>query len=247
MMSNETQETPMASISQFEKPHVLSVHTSGGNKMTQDNSSYASAGDVDKNLRAAEQQLESNEVDATLEASVENIGANVGNIDKIRDILFGGHMRDYDKRFKRLEERVAQEGGHLREEMLQRVKAIEDLLNNEIDNLGEKSKTERQERLLAVQDLQHDINGLKNELSNRLVQLDEQFTRDIKQLRQQTHTKFQELSMQLRQQNDSVTELVKREVRQLSEEKINRSDLAAFFTEFAIRLNKDFNVSTDSE
>ena len=33
--------------------------------------------------------------------------ATSGNIDKVRDILFGGQMRDYDRRFARLEERLA--------------------------------------------------------------------------------------------------------------------------------------------
>ena len=32
-----------------------------------------------------------------------------GNVDKIREILFGGQMRAYDKRFSRLEERLTKE------------------------------------------------------------------------------------------------------------------------------------------
>lgn len=31
-----------------------------------------------------------------------------GNVDKIRDILFGGQMRDYDRRFARVEDRITQ-------------------------------------------------------------------------------------------------------------------------------------------
>ena len=41
--------------------------------------------------------------DATLE------GEGPGNVDKIRDILFGSQMRDYDSRFSRFEERLLKE------------------------------------------------------------------------------------------------------------------------------------------
>ena len=35
--------------------------------------------------------------------------ASGGSVDKIRDILFGAQMRDYDRRFTRLEERLLKE------------------------------------------------------------------------------------------------------------------------------------------
>ena len=36
------------------------------------------------------------------------------NVDKIRDILFGGQMRDYEQRFARVEEETAKELNRLR-------------------------------------------------------------------------------------------------------------------------------------
>ncbi len=38
-----------------------------------------------------------------------------GNVDRIRDILFGSQMRDYETRFSRLEETVARETTEIRE------------------------------------------------------------------------------------------------------------------------------------
>ena len=38
-----------------------------------------------------------------------------GNVDKIRDILFGSQMRDYETRFARLEETLSKEASELRE------------------------------------------------------------------------------------------------------------------------------------
>ena len=40
--------------------------------------------------------------------------ASAGNVDKIRDILFGGQMRDYERRFQELEDRLLEEGAQNR-------------------------------------------------------------------------------------------------------------------------------------
>jgi len=47
------------------------------------------------------------------------------NVDKIRDILFGSQMRDYDKRFGRLEDRLIKDAESLREEMKKRFETLE--------------------------------------------------------------------------------------------------------------------------
>ena len=204
---------------------------------------------LDKQLRATELNLQQGEPKLEKEKMLESssidtvVATNIGNLDKIREILFGGQIRDYEKRFRRLEERLSQEGVQLRDELLQRVKSLEDLLMSETEGLTEKMKLERQERYEANQDFIREINSLKTEINNRFVQLDEQFSKDIKQLRQQFQNQLQELIVQFRQQKDNLTLLIRQEVAQLKEEKLARSDLAAFFTEFALRLNKDLNTN----
>lgn len=214
--------------------------------MSDEKSSYLNMTALDKKLRVAEISLQQEETGVAEKSPdnklVENLGDSVGNVDKIRDILFGGYIRDYERRFKRLEDRLTQEGAHLRDDMSQRLKALEELLDNELDSLSEKNKAERQERQLSYQDLKQEIQATKSELTQRLNQLDEQFAKDVKQLRQYLQTKLQELTSQLRQQNDTLTALFKQEITQLHEEKVSRGDLASFFNEFALRLTKSFNL-----
>ncbi len=202
----------------------------------------AAVSSLDSQLRAAENSLQEDGMNETSPEANDDAAATGGNVDKIRDILFGGQMRDYEKRFKRVEDRFSNENAHLREDLGQRIRALEEMLNSELDSLGDKLKVERQDRQSMYQELQQEISTLKNELNNRMTQLDELFSKDMKQLRQHMHNKFQEINTQLRQQNDNVMTIMKQEVSQLQEGKVNRSDLASFFTEFAVRLNKDFNA-----
>jgi hypothetical protein len=60
-----------------------------------------------------------------------------GNVDKIRDILFGSQMRDYEKKFARVEERPARETGELREEIRRRFASLEAYMKNELTALAD--------------------------------------------------------------------------------------------------------------
>ena len=51
--------------------------------------------------------------------------AAAGNLDKVRDLIFGGRMRDYDRKFARLEDRLAKETADLRDEVRKRLAARE--------------------------------------------------------------------------------------------------------------------------
>ncbi len=196
-------------------------------------------GSLDTKLRAAESSLQKPETTKTTtpQALAENSIPAGGSMHDVRELLFGGQMRDYDKRFKRLEERFNQENMHFREDMFQRLKVLEERVEGELDVLDDKVKIDRQERQTGLTDLEHGLKTLKNELHNKITQLDEQFSKEIKSLRQQTHTKMQEISMQTRQQNETVVSLLNKEVAQLHDEKVDRSELATFFTDLGNRMS----------
>ncbi len=62
--------------------------------------------------------------------------SEAGNVDKIREILFGGNMRDYDKRFSRLEERLAKESSDLRSETKRLFDSLETFVKKEFEALS---------------------------------------------------------------------------------------------------------------
>jgi len=55
-----------------------------------------------------------------------------GNVEKIRAILFGAQMRDYEKKFSLLEDRMQKEINNLRSETAKRFDALETYINKEL-------------------------------------------------------------------------------------------------------------------
>src|SRR5271166_1295950 len=70
----------------------------------------------------------------------------VENLDKVRDILFGSQMRDNERRFARLEERVLKESTEVREEGRKRLESLEAFVRKEVQSLVERVKNEQTQR-----------------------------------------------------------------------------------------------------
>ena len=69
-----------------------------------------------------------------------------GNIDKIRDILFGSNMRDYELRFAHLEEALKKESADLRDSTRRHLESLESFVHKELAALEARLNTERDER-----------------------------------------------------------------------------------------------------
>jgi hypothetical protein len=176
-----------------------------------------------------------------LPAAVQDAGTDAaGNpIDKIRDLLFGGQMRDYDRQFARLEERLLQETADVRADVKRRLTALEEYLRAELDSLSERLRAEQDVRAAGSQELGRDLRAVAQQFEQRTVQLDEQLARNGRELRQTLHTQRQELADEIRQRVDEVLARLAREAHELRADKTDRRALASMLTELAVRLNGD--------
>jgi hypothetical protein len=189
--------------------------------------------------------VDSHDTGATLRTSDVDAGAN--NLDKVRDLLFGGQMRDYDRRFAILEERLVRETNELRDDVKKRLGAIEQLLAREIDALSDRVKGEQEERSSANRDLARQLDDTARIFEKKTGQLDDQMARGLRDLRQQLHEQHQQLSDDLKRQADQILERLARESHQLQSDKTDRASLAALLTEMAMRLTDDFKLPTTED
>lgn len=175
----------------------------------------------------------------TLPRLPEADGAAGGNLDKVRDLLFGGQMRDYDRRFGRLEERLTKESAELREEVRRRLSALESYMKAEVDSLSERLRSEQDARGAGDKDLGRDLRDAAQQVEQKLSQLEDVVARGQRDLRQQLHAQHQELGDDIRQRVEDVLIRLAREAQELRSDKTDRKALAALLTEMAMRLNAD--------
>ena len=166
-----------------------------------------------------------------------DIAASSGNLEKIRDILFGNQIREYDKRFTRIEERLVQECVNLRDETRKRLESLELFIQQEVESLAERLKKQQAEQDAAVRELAWEQRNTTNSLEKKLAQLDEQTAQSDRELRQQIRDQSKNLDSEIRQKYAEILALLERESQELRSDKTDRSALATLFAEIAMRLN----------
>ncbi len=170
---------------------------------------------------------------------------NQGNLDKIRDIIFGGQMRDYERRFAKLEERIQKEAADAREDARRRFDSLENFIRQEIAALGDRLRSENQQRAQAEEEITRELRDSARNLTQKLHQQDEQNVATHRELRQQMLDQSKSLSEEIRQKHDEIVAALARESRELRNDKTDRAALANLFTELALRLNNEFKIPGD--
>src|SRR5258708_27451189 len=99
-----------------------------------------------------------------------------GNVDKIRDILFGTQMRDYESRFARLEETLIKETLEIRETNRRRFDQLESYIRKEFETVQTRLKAERDDRTDIETQHSRELKELRDSLSRRLRDLDDRGT-----------------------------------------------------------------------
>ena len=168
-----------------------------------------------------------------------NDQSNTNNLEKIRDILVGSQMREVEKRFARLEERLIKLSSDLRDDLNKSLASLETFVKKEIESLNDRFLTESNERRGAMNTLSLELKALSDFSWQKLNQLDEQGTKNLRELRLQLLDQSKALSEEIRQKHHELTEVVERAVQNLHANKTDRSSLAALFNEFANRLNTE--------
>jgi hypothetical protein len=167
---------------------------------------------------------------------------NAASLDKVRDILFGVQLRDVDRRFARIEERLARETAELKEDVRKRLGALEHYVKGEFDALSERLRGEQDQRTDNVAQLTRELKDMLASFERRTGQLDEQLGRAQRDLRQQMLDQHQHLTDEITRKGDEVMASLTRESQQLHNDKTDRAALASLLTEMALRLTNEFRL-----
>jgi hypothetical protein len=175
-------------------------------------------------------------MDAAMGETAEAGGASV---EKIREILFGSQIKNYDSRFSRLEDALARETAEIKDTMHRRLESLEAFFKKETESLAARLKAERDEREEVLNEISRELKTASAQLSKKILDLDSKASADRSSARQELMAESRKIFEEIRQRNDSLTALLETRVRELNHAKTDRSALAGLFVELAVRLKDE--------
>jgi len=166
-----------------------------------------------------------------------------GNIDKIRDILFGSNMRDYEQRFARLEEALKKESSELRDGTRRQLEALEAFVHKELAALEARLNAERDERAESHSRLAAELSGSSTSIFRKIGEMENHEAQAKREIRNDLLQQSKELTDAIRAKGEELIALLERRAQELQFAKTDRAALAGLFNEVALRLNDQFKVS----
>ncbi|MEM7712084.1 MAG: hypothetical protein AAF349_00570 [Cyanobacteria bacterium P01_A01_bin.68] len=156
----------------------------------------------------------------------EEVRERLGNIDQIRDIIFGAQIREYETRFGKLESDISL----LQQEMRSHVEQLKINFTSELkagfENLEKKLKLFNLNNEEEAADLRLSVDRLNRKLSSSVQSLDEELDSQTKSIREeasQTKVQFEEEVLALR---DLVLEEIEHRFSKLTQNKVSKDDMA---------------------
>jgi len=171
--------------------------------------------------------------------STGDLGA-AGNLDKVRDLLFGTQMRDMEKHFARLEERLQKDLTELKEETRGRFESLEVFLRKEIESLTDQLKAEQDARQQAILTLTQELTETAKAFDQRTNQVEEHIVKTQRELRQHILDQSRTLRDEFWDRYRELSEATDRGIQELRAEKTDRATLAVLLTELAMRLGNEY-------
>ena len=170
--------------------------------------------------------------------------SNPGNIDKIRDIIFGSNMRDYEQRFSRLEEALKKESTDLRETTRRHLESLETFVHKELAALEVRLNAERDERSESHSRLATDLSLTSSSILKKMGEMENHEAQAKREIRNDLLQQSKELTDAIRLKGDELVALLERRSLELQHSKTDRAALAGLFNEVALRLTDQFKVTS---
>jgi ATP-dependent Clp protease ATP-binding subunit ClpA len=162
-----------------------------------------------------------------------------GNLDKIRDILFGAQAREQDRRFAQLEQHLIREAADLRNDLRRRFESLEGYIKKEVDALTSRLTKEQEVRGESVTQLTADLTQLAAALEEKARQLGAQASQAQSHLLQQLVDRTGDLAAEVQARHAETRSALTEAIHDLRTEKTDRATLAAILLEASQRLTNE--------
>jgi len=160
-------------------------------------------------------------------------------VDKIRELLFGNQMQDYDRRFSLLDDRFQQKLRDQEGELARNMGSLESLIKKQLESIAGQVRQEQDLRADADKELGRGLREQIQALEKRVSGLSDQLAGLERDFTERLGEESQTLRDEIRRRNEDARSTIERMFSELSNVKTDRNLLAGLFVEIARCLNQD--------
>jgi hypothetical protein len=168
------------------------------------------------------------------------------DIDQLRDVIFGGQIREYERRFARMEERLAKELAGVREEVRDRGTALERYVRDEVESMTVELRASQQSYTADGQRLSQFVVDSAKSAEDRISALNDLVTKQHRELRAQLLEQTKTITYDVQRRHAELLARLAHDAGELRDGKTDRAALSALFMEVALRLRGDSVVPRES-
>jgi hypothetical protein len=179
-------------------------------------------------------------------AAAEAPAESGASVDKIRDILFGSQLKNYEARFARLEQDLVRETVELKDLMRKRFESIESFFKMESEAMAARLRAESEERAAHVAKVERETKEAHGGLANHVNNIEAAMNEGHSSLRQELMTESRKILEEIEQRYDSIRSLMEARVSELRTQKVDRAHMSDLFRILATHLDdKDQNAASE--
>ena len=161
------------------------------------------------------------------------------NVDKIRDILFGNQMRDFDRKFSHLEERIASDLAAMRKENANQMDSLQAYVDSEVEILTSKLSSEERIRIDELSELDDALKKSAKQIEQKIAETVKTIDKQSREINQKILKQSQDFNGELSSQIEQTRKRMDDYRQELSLGKVDKSVLAEMLNSLAMQLNQD--------
>jgi len=169
-------------------------------------------------------------------------------MEQVRELLFGGQMKEVDTRFQRQDEQFERKITDVREALKTRLDSLENFMKSEMSSLLHRLKEEQSERDSLLKGEQRERAEALAQLAKELAAAVEAFERKTgkvadtldateRELRQLMMTENAAFSRKIEEKYQDALNVLSRTAEQIRDDMVYRSALSGMYTETALKLS----------
>tara|TARA_R110002096_G_scaffold247552_2_gene439936 strand:- start:5093 stop:5680 length:588 start_codon:yes stop_codon:yes gene_type:complete len=177
------------------------------------------------------------------QAKAKTEDSDEADVGKIRDILFGAQMAEYEQRFKTLEATLERRVNAAVKDAAAQHQALQERLVGEVEKLTQSNTQEATERAEAIANLERSARDTAARIDERIAELDEHLAKESAEIRHELFESHQQVLAETKSLLATLDDVVQTSNQDLQDKKADRTELAGLFESFAQTLTRGFKIA----